>query len=196
MKKLLKLLIPCILCFCTFITKAQNAIPTYQLQPAPSWVKKYPDPKLQQPYSSTIPLMQLETQYNHDLGESYSRVFIYMKNQASLNQLTVFSKSFEPDYKTVRMHTVTIHRDQKEISYGDQLHVEYKQEGKQINGEHYDVDGKVIIFFDNKLKIGDVVELAYSSKGYQPDLHGALLYDEILTRKNLKGKYYFNVSSI
>lgn len=189
----LKLFLTCLLCFYVFNIKAQDAITTYQLKPTPSWVKKYPDPKLQEPYLTKIPFIQIEKQYNHNLGENYKRFFIYIKDQTTLNDLGRFSESFEPDYQTIRIHTVTIHRDQKEISYGDQLHVEYIQEGKQINGTHYDIDGKVMIFFDNKLQIGDVVEIAYSSKGWQPDLHGTLFYDQVLTRKNLKGNYYFRI---
>jgi hypothetical protein len=185
------------LCFCFLPTKAQNSITTYELKPTPTWVKKYPAPKpnTEETYPGMPPILQIESQYNHEIGEGYNRIFFYIVDEVSLYSLNSHYIEYEPDYETVSIHEVTIHRNNKKISYGDQLHVEYEQKGKQINGEHYDIDGKVIIFFDNKFKIGDVVELAYSSKGFQPDLHGTLFYELALTRNALTGKYYLRILS-
>lgn len=193
----LKLLLSTLLCCCFSMSNAQNSLVNYALQPAPTWVKKYPTPKLNESdvYAADVPLLHLETQYNHDTGEEYSRFFYYMKDQNALNTLSTFYVDYEADFLTMHIHAVTIHRNNKKISYGDQLHVEYAEEGKQINGKHYDVDGKLIIFFDNKLQIGDIIEVAYSSTGYQPDLHGTLFFKEKLTGESLKGTTYVRVLS-
>lgn len=196
MKLNLRILLSILIYFSIYITSnAQNNIKKYVLEPTPTWVKKYPIPELQESYSQKLPMLQLESQYNHETGENYTRVFYYLKDLTAINKIRSYYTDYEPDYETVSIHKVTIHREAQKISYGDQLHVEYAQEGKQINGKHYDVDGKVIIFFDNKLKIGDIIELAYTSKGFQPDLHNSLFYDQTLTRSKLKGKIYARVLS-
>lgn len=196
MKNIVKLLLSIVLCFCMIsIANGQNNIKSYTLEPAPYWIKKYPEPKLEKSYKAQLPMLQLESQYNHETGEDYTRIFYYIKDKISLNKLRSYYLTYEPDYKTINIHKATIHRKKQKISLGKQLHVEYVQEGKQISGEHYDVDGKISIFFDNKLQIGDILELSYTSKGFQPDLHNTLFYSEILTRDNLNGKFFFRILS-
>jgi len=195
MKIQLKLLLSIVLCFYITSAACQNKVKSYSLEATPSWVKEYPEPKIGESYSAALPMIQLETQYNHETGEDYTRVFYYIEDQGSLNKLRSYYITYEPDYKAISIHKVTIHREQQKISLGKQLHVEYVQEGKQINGEHYDVDGELVIYFDNKLKIGDIVEVSYTSKGFQPDLHNALFYSESFTHDNLKGKFFFRILS-
>jgi hypothetical protein len=108
---------------------SQNKIKSYTLEPIPSWVKNYPKPTLEEEYYINLPILQIETQYNHTTGELYNRVYYYLKNINAVNKIKYYSFEYEPDYKTVSIHKTTIHRGKQQISLGDQLHVEFLQEG-------------------------------------------------------------------
>jgi len=191
----LKLFLSIVLYLCTIIfVNGQETRKSYALEPIPSWVKNYPKPVLEEAYDTNLPLVHDETQYNHSTGELYIRLFYFLYSRNSVNKINSYSFEYEPDYESVSLHKVTIHRGQKKINLGNQLHVEFFQEGKQINGKNYDIDGKIKIFFD-KTQTGDLLEIVYSKKGFQPDLHKSLFFDIYFTSDNLRGKNIFRVLS-
>jgi len=164
-------------------------------QPTPSWIKKYPKPKLEKKsdYKDNLHLIHHEIQYNHELGETYYRYFYYLRNKQGVNQIKSFRFYYQPDYEEVFINDLIIHRGRKKIVIDSQLKVENNIHEKQIDEELYDIDGNLVIFFD-RTRAGDILEITYTTRGFQPDLHGILMY-RAFKNYELKGSQIVRILS-
>lgn len=186
-----------ILLFSFFINNpsfGQAQVNSFSIQPKPSWVKNYPMPKLEEEYDLDLVLLHTETQYNHIRKEIYFHHYYYLNNIDGVNEIRSFSSSFEPDYQSIQINIVNIHRGKETIPQDKQLHTEYRFKGKQIKGKRYDDDATVMIFFE-KVRVGDIIEIGYTKIGSQPDMHGQLLFHNYIDDKSLRGYDYSRVIS-
>lgn len=178
-----------------FFSKASIAQPTVKSivpEPIPSWVKPYPKPTLKNDYDLDLVLLHDEEQLNHVTGEHFVRRFYFVNKPKGINQIQGFTTDFEPEFQSFHFHRLAIHRNKKVINLGENLHAEYWYHGKQINGEHYTDDLTVELFF-KKVTVEDVLEIAYTTKGKQPDLKNMLSFYDAIPIEKFVGKKYIRV---
>ena len=171
---------------------AQERAEEIRLSSLPSWLKAYPTPKPESNYKDDLVLVHVENQYNHTTKEFFWRYFYYLNTTEGRNKIKSFYFNYEPLYQSFQINKVCIHRNNNIIELKDQLHVESKLETKHIGGVFYDNNKEIKIFF-NQAKVGDLIEIAYTIKGGQPDLHGILNYLISPAVNRLKGKSYFRI---
>ena len=181
--------------FLQYNSFGQESKKNFAPKPAPNWIKKYPKAKLKKgfDYKSDLILIHHEVQYNHEVGETYNRFFYYLRTIEGLNQIKSFYFDYAPDYEEVFVNDINIYRNNKKIALNTQLQIENEIKEKQIGGEGYDIDGKLSIYFD-RTKAGDIIEITYTKKGFQPDLHGVLLSGTLKVNE-LRGKRFLRISS-
>ncbi|WP_299766583.1 DUF3857 domain-containing protein [uncultured Dokdonia sp.] len=190
----IKYFIYCLLTYSFLFTKviAQESVNRFEIKPTPNWIKKYPTPKLKNEYDLDLVLIQNEFQYNN-ITKEYSRHFYYYINTIEgLNELRAFATTYDPSFQEFSINAVKIHRSGNIINLGESLHVNYELFEKQISGEQYDSDAKVTIYFE-EARVGDFIEIAYTTKGQQPDVYDKLLYKHYPYKKSLRGTDYVRV---
>lgn len=158
----------------------------------PSWVKKYPFPKIESDYDSDLALLQVVDEYNHETQESYKKLLYYLNNKEGVNKINSSYFYYEPEYQKVSLNSVKFHRDDKTITLTNNLHVENIIYEKQIGVDFYTNDGKVKIFYEGAT-VGDVIELSYTIKGKQPDIGESLWYSTNPYYYNLQGHCYTRI---
>ncbi|MBC8051640.1 MAG: DUF3857 domain-containing protein [Sphingobacteriaceae bacterium] len=176
----------------TLIAFGQSPSTEFKISPVPSWVKKYPLPELKKNYSLDLALVHSEAQYNHISKERFIRSIFYLNTFEGLNKIKSFYASYEPDFHKLTINKAIIYRKENSINLNSQLHLEHKLHEKQIGGEKYDSDAGVYIFL-NQVRIGDMVELAYTIKGEQPDFRGVLSIQHKIPLKELIGTSYLRI---
>ncbi|PWJ35007.1 DUF3857 domain-containing protein [Sediminitomix flava] len=168
-------------------TLAQVNLRGFEIATTPSWVKKYPKPKLEDNYKLDLVLIQSDEQYNHITKESFSHYYYYLNNIDGLNKIKSFFWKYEPSYQVCKVNVVNIHRGDRIIPMNTQLHTEFELYGKQIGGNRYDEDAKIKVFFEG-VSVGDIIEIAYTIEGIQPDIYGKLERIHYSYQQKFRGK--------
>lgn len=160
-------------------------------KPTPSWVKSYPFPKLKSKYKKDWIRVQIEEQYNHITGEEYNRLFFYINTKKG-TELGSFYENIQPDYERIDLNKFAIHRARKTIAMEKELHLKTTNSQTQIAHQQYHNQKELTIYFD-QIQAGDLIEIAYTIIGKQPDLHNALFLGRTIMDNSLVGKEYLRV---
>jgi hypothetical protein len=183
----------CFFCFCSQLFGQENTEKTI-FEPTPNWVKKYPKPTLKKEYKNNLNYLLIhdESQYNHITGENYRRSFYYVYKEEGIEELSGINVYYEPDYQTLHLHKVIIHRLNQSIALKDNLHTKTILFEDKIGADRYGDDVKCTVYLD-RLEMGDLVEFAYTKKGKQPDLHNWLTYRAELEGNDFIGTNYLRI---
>ncbi|MEL6134923.1 MAG: DUF3857 domain-containing protein, partial [Bacteroidota bacterium] len=193
MKKILILIWGIIFLMLSLSSSAQNH-EAYVMAPAPSWLESFPLPSFDTLPDQDIPLQIIhqEYQYNHIKGERYFRYFYYFQEKRALSRLEYFYQDFRPDFQQMAIHTVRTYRGKDTLDLLPKLPMSLENTRTQIGPEVYDDESRVTLSFP-KMQVGDVLEIAFTIRGKQPDIHNRLQLLLGLQIDKLRGTAYHHI---
>ncbi len=154
----------------------------------PSWVKEYLFPEITK-YDNDLPIIHYENQYNSVTKEHYRKMFYYVNNVKGKKDFKSFYFNYDPEYESVFLNSYKIYREGKEIELTDKTKTNQLIKEEIVSGKEYDLEGGITII-NEKVKTGDLIEISYTVKGYQPDKHGFFSFKQDLYLDDLRGKSY------
>ncbi|MEO1805776.1 MAG: DUF3857 domain-containing protein [Bacteroidota bacterium] len=174
MKKSLFLFVGFSFLFSIATSYAQEA-ESYSLAPAPDWIESYPTPSLDSLPDEKPPLYLIhqEYQYNQMTGERYFRNFYYFHKARGLSQLEYINNSYRPKFQHFILHTVNTYRAGDTLDILSKIPIAFVNSKTKIGLDAYDEESQVILSLPG-MEVGDVLEVAYTIRGKQPDIHNRL----------------------
>ena len=117
-----------------------------------------------------------ERQENPKRQEEFVRVLNLMENETGVQDSGSLSFQFDPSYQELILHQVQIHRMGQVLNRLDKSKIKTIQpeaglDGHMLTGKH-----SALVFVED-LRVGDVLEYSYTTRGYNP-----LLRDHYSTR--------------
>jgi len=156
-----------------FLAAGLNAL-DYKIAPAASWIKAFNSEELRYPdaadssYGYTWGLMDLQfnTKKPH---EYYQEIRCRVDNQEGLSNLGQFSLNYDPSYEELILHFVRIRRQGTVISEMDKIQIQVLQREASMEYLMYDGSKNLHIIVPD-LRVGDILEYAYTTRGSNPIL--------------------------
>lgn len=156
------------------IASAKNA---FTVKAAPNWVRKLVpsvDPVAAGVQAGTSSSRILDDQQIKVNGSSVERFYHYYQrvdNTAGLDDLSQLRFYFEPSYQQLTIHFVRILRGSAVIDALNPSEIKMVQEENNLDQQLYNGTSAAVIFV-NDIRVGDVVEYAYTIAGDNPVLEG------------------------
>ncbi|MDB6172554.1 MAG: hypothetical protein JWL59_1865 [Chthoniobacteraceae bacterium] len=142
---------------------------------APSWVIDYPVPAgVKEPADkiSNGSWLLLVDEQRHAGKETfyghYARKFI---SSTGVQDYSRINLGFDPSYQTIALHTLKIHRGGETLNRLAAQPVQLLQREEQMEQHLYDGRQTVVLVLDD-IRVGDVIEYAFSLKGANPIFAG------------------------
>jgi Domain of Unknown Function with PDB structure (DUF3857)/Transglutaminase-like superfamily len=149
----------------------------FKVNPVPTWVRRVVpsiDPVkagTQLGTSSTRLLDDQQIRVNEKSVERYFHFFQRVDNTAGLDDLSQLRFYFEPSYQQLSIHFVRVLRGSAIINSLDPSEVKMIQEEDELDQQLYNGTTAAVIFV-NDIRVGDVIEYAYTISGDNPVLGG------------------------
>ena len=146
-------------------------------KPVPSWVRKIvpaTDPTKVTAQPGTTSTRILDDQQIRVAGNSVERYYHYYQrvdNTAGLDDLSQLRLYFEPSYQKLAIHFVRVIRGGTTINAFSPSEVKTIQEESELDQQLYNGTSAAVIFV-NDIRVGDIVEYAYTITGDNPVLGG------------------------
>jgi hypothetical protein len=150
---------------------------SFTVKPAPNWVKRVVptvDPvgtKSSTGSSSTKILDDEQIRVNGSSVERYSHYYQRVDTTAGLDDLSQLRFDFEPSYQQLAIHFIRILRGGSIINALKPSEIKTIQEEEELDQQLYNGTLSAVVFV-NDLRVGDVVEYAYTITGENPVLGG------------------------
>jgi len=145
----------------------------HAIAPTPGWVKQVEIP---QRASGSNPQVQGGLDYVLVDGQTlldargrttYRRIAVRPVNDTGLHDAARISVSFSPEYEVLSIHAIAVHRGGKTLSRLENAKVRILQRESSLEYRIYDGRKSAEILLDD-VRVGDVVEYAYSIRGINP----------------------------
>lgn len=140
-------------------------------QPAPDWVKPISiDPSIKTPKEGTrggIFYLCSDNQIHIEKAEEYGHYAYRFLNTSGLENKAQLSFSFDPEYQTMRLHRLILHRDGKKLDRLAETEVRVIEQESGHEQQLYDGSKTALVILKD-VRVGDVLEYAYSIKGRNP----------------------------
>lgn len=153
--------------------RAESAKLTYA--PVPDWVRETTwkeDAGLQvNPNSSGTRCLLYETQERPRSHEEFIREALLMENENGVQDSGSLSIGFNAEYESLCLHRVVIHRNGRTIERLNPAKVKLIQQERGLGG-HMFTGRQTAVLFVEDLRVGDVLEYAYTTRGANPILAG------------------------
>lgn len=154
---------------------AAIASQSFTVKPPQSWIKAIgvsgesatPPPGI----SSSLLLKDLQTRVGKGSVERYAHYVVRVDNATGLNDLSQLRFYFEPSYQQLVIHYVRIQRAGATIDSLNTDEVKMVQQEEELDQQLYNGTMAAVIFV-NGLRVGDVVDYAYTVSGENPVLGG------------------------
>ena len=159
---------------------AALAAPAWWLQPAPAWVAAVePAAADAIPISAEAPngvrylLFDRQTRVAKEgsVVESYMRWARQITNEAGLAGSSQVSVDFDPTYETLAIHSVIVRRGAETLNRLASSAVKIVQREPNLESQIFDGRQSAVLFLDD-LRIGDIVEFAFTIRGTDPTAQG------------------------
>jgi len=156
------------------------AEPVWRVGPVPVWVV---DSKAAEATPGLAPKDSSDGQryllYAHEIRvaestHSYLHTTRLITNEAGLQATSQLNVEIDPSYQTLTLHYVRVKRGKALIDELDPQAVKLVQREANLENQVYDSRQSAVLFLPD-LRIGDVVDLAYTLSGSDPTLEG--VYD-------------------
>jgi len=165
---------------CAFVLLAgqvASARAPFKIGPAPGWVRRVVpsgdsnNASTQAGTSSTRILDDQQIKVSGVSVERYYHYFQRVDNTAGLDDLSQLRFYFEPSYQQLTIHFVHVLRSGSVIDAFEPSEVKMIQEENELDQQLYNGTNAAVIFV-NDIRVGDVVEYAYTVSGDNPVLGG------------------------
>jgi len=152
---------------------AQNSKITYP--PVPGWVRETKwsgeaNPATDEKSAGTRYLVY-ESQDRPKKAEEFVRVIELMENENGVQDSGSLRLGFDAEFQQLQMHRVVIHRGGKTIDCLKPAKVRVIQQESEL-GDHVLNGRQTAVLFIEDLRVGDVLEYAYTIQGANPILSG------------------------
>ena len=143
--------------------------------PPPSWVEPVPLPEGGVAPSNEISggiwyrLWDRQVRVAGPSHESFSRITRQIVNDAGLDQASQISLDFDPAYQKLTFHWVRINRDGRLLDRLSLPKVEVIQRETELESQVFDGRMSAVVFLED-LRVGDLIDYAYSISGHNPVL--------------------------
>ncbi len=101
----------------------------------------------------------------------FERVVLLMENENGVQDSGSLNFSFDPDFQELWLHRVVIHRDGKVIDRLNPSKIRVIQPERGLDGHTFTGRQTAVLFVED-LRVGDVLEYAYTIRGANPVLGG------------------------
>ena len=112
-----------------------------------------------------------ERQENPQRQEEFVRVLNLMENETGVQDSGSLSFYFDPSYQELILHQVQIHRGGQVLNRLERSKIKTIQPEPALDG-HMLTGGQSALLFVEDLRVGDVLEYFYTTRGYNPVLGG------------------------
>ena len=171
MKWLYRLALVCLLAPAAVQAAGGKAEPrNYVLAPTPAWVENIAI--AEQPAGSAREALHMllqdeQVDLSGDKPVHYRRTRVAVMERAGLEQASSVSLGFNPRFQTLAIHDIAVLRNGRRIDQLRSARIDIAQRERQLESGVYDANLDAIVTLAD-VRVGDVVELAYSITGENP----------------------------
>jgi transglutaminase-like putative cysteine protease len=166
-----------LLLICFFPSAALSGSPSFAIRPPPAWI--LPPPVIAEntihPGEEGVGLKHLIYDYQIRVGsDSVDRYICRSTKVLSPAHLEVVSKlelEFEPSYQTLLIHYIRISRGSQRIDALRPKEIKVIQKESELDQQLFNGTLSAVVFV-NDVRVGDIVEYAYSVNGLNPIFRG------------------------
>ena len=115
--------------------------------------------------------MLFERQEHPERQERFTRLAVLLENEAGVQDEGTLYFHFDPDYQKLRLHAVQVHRAGEAIDRLDLTKIKLSQPEHELASHIYTGKQTAVLFVED-LRVGDVLEYAYTVQGSNPMLGG------------------------
>ena len=109
----------------------------------------------------------IDFQKHSGVAESYVHYVEQMVNEHGVQECGTLSFMFDPSYQELAVHRIQLHRDGQVINKLERSALNIIQPEKELDWDIYSGDHAVTLFLED-LRVGDVLEYAYTVRGRNP----------------------------
>lgn len=154
---------------------ASAAVTAYEKTPVPDWVVSHEIPPVSAAtQKESVRYLLTDYQYRSLSGHD-SAYYVHIVNQPmteeSLKTLGQIPLGFNPDYEKIELHALQYRRNGVLVDKLPSALIKVVQDEKQLQMGMYEGSSSLLIILDD-LRMGDVVDLAYTIKGSNPIFAG------------------------
>lgn len=143
--------------------------------PVPDWVRELTwaadTNQAANPQSSGTRYLLYEMQDRPKTSEEFVRIALLMENENGVQDSGNLHFSFNAEFEELCLHRVVIHRNGQTIDRLDSSKVKLIQPERGL-GDHMFTGHKTALLFVEDLRVGDVLEYAFTTRGANPALGG------------------------
>lgn len=143
--------------------------------PAPSWVAPaqwtLPNTSPANQETEAVRYLLYESQANPARKEDFTRMVELMENEAGVQDSGSLTFSFDPSFEELILHRVQIHRAGTTLDRLDVSNIKVIQPERGLDGHLFTGRQSAVLFVED-LRVGDVLEYAYTVRGANPILQG------------------------
>ena len=145
------------------------------IQTVPDWVElcewSVPTNWSQAQNSEAVRNLVYERQENPAKKESFTRVVVLMENPTGVQDSGSLTFDFDPGYQELTIHSLAIYREGHVLNRLDRSKIRIIQPEPDLNGHVLTGRQSALIFVED-LRVGDILEYAYTLRGANPVLSG------------------------
>ncbi len=170
-----RFLISCLL-FVAFLPAADARSDAPDRGPLPVWVEIQPLPSAPEIDSADrvggLQFLLIDRQTNIPAEQSFLHYAYRVTSSDGVQNMSDIDVTFDPSYQSLRFHMVRVHRDGRVIDNLSDHRIEVFQRESRMEQSLYDGSETAVINQKN-VRIGDVIEYAYTITGFNPIHAGA-----------------------
>ena len=161
----------------TFLARALVRAGTGEVTvlPTPSWVRNCdwvsPTNQPSTSQSGGTRYLVYERQDHTVLAQDYTRLVLLMENETGVQDYGNLRFRFDPSYQTLQLHSVRIHRAGVILNRLDQSKIRVIQPEPGLSNGVLTGDKTAVVLIED-LRVGDVLEYAFTLAGADPVLAG------------------------
>ncbi len=161
--------------FIMTVSRPASAKPSYAIRPPQPWVRilelESQTKSGSSPASSSFLLDDHQIRVGEKTVERYYHHVQRIETAAGLSDVSQLKFYFEPSYQQLAIHFIRIHRDRGLIDALKPSEIKVIQQEEDLKQQLYNGTLAALIFL-NDLRVGDIVDYAYTVSGENPVLGG------------------------
>jgi transglutaminase-like putative cysteine protease len=166
-----------------FLAPAQPA--NIYIVPVPDWVRMVDwsakAPNIEGEKAEGTHYLLYEHQEYAQSSENFERSMLLMRNETGVQDSGNLTFYFDPGYQQLLLHRLQIHRDGRILDRLDKSKIRLIQNEPELGGHLISGKQTALVFVED-LRVGDVLEYAYTTRGKNP-----ILGEHFSTRFILQG---------